>query len=350
MKKLSTIATIGLFIYLFLDSFFYPSFTQNKFAITSLSLLLIYICIILYFGYKKYDIFYTWFLSLNKKILFPVLSILYFIFMAFEINNYPNYIFSHIHIHPITFLYLPILSGLIIYCFYPKFKSKNTRLFYFLIPSTLLIFHLINQYANSIFLYISKEDSILENLQFLLFLMAAIYSIKISVYFKNKKLIYFLGFLILSLGLFFIAGEEISWGQRILNFKTPNFIKSINTQDETTLHNIKPFQLHFINYFYILVGVYGCFSRVIIKKTSPKLYKNIFFLTPPLFTFFCFLAPIIFYGAYDYPYYEHLTIGKYNNIFINQELAETYLSLGFFAYLLYYYQNLRPHRNIAKIK
>ena len=37
---------------------------------------------------------------------------------------------------------------------------------------------------------------------------------------------------------FFIAGEEISWGQRILNFDTPHILLKYNIQEEITLHNL----------------------------------------------------------------------------------------------------------------
>ena len=41
-----------------------------------------------------------------------------------------------------------------------------------------------------------------------------------------------------SLAAVFIAGEEISWGQRILGFATPAELDAINAQGETNLHNI----------------------------------------------------------------------------------------------------------------
>lgn len=39
-----------------------------------------------------------------------------------------------------------------------------------------------------------------------------------------------------------LGGEEISWGQRLLGLSTPEAISSVNAQDETTLHNLQPFQ------------------------------------------------------------------------------------------------------------
>ncbi len=38
---------------------------------------------------------------------------------------------------------------------------------------------------------------------------------------------------------FFGAGEETSWGQRIFGWETPEELKAINRQDETTIHNIE---------------------------------------------------------------------------------------------------------------
>lgn len=49
-----------------------------------------------------------------------------------------------------------------------------------------------------------------------------------------KKLI-FLG---LALLFFFGAGEEISWGQRIFGFATPEALAEVNKQDELNLHNL----------------------------------------------------------------------------------------------------------------
>ncbi len=49
-----------------------------------------------------------------------------------------------------------------------------------------------------------------------------------------KQLIY----LALGLLFFFGAGEEISWGQRIFGFKTPEPLAQVNKQDELNLHNL----------------------------------------------------------------------------------------------------------------
>lgn len=49
-------------------------------------------------------------------------------------------------------------------------------------------------------------------------------------------------FLFLGILFFFGAGEEISWGQRILNIETPTALNQVNTQNELNVHNITVFQ------------------------------------------------------------------------------------------------------------
>ena len=43
--------------------------------------------------------------------------------------------------------------------------------------------------------------------------------------------------LLLALAFFYGAGEEISWGQRLLGFGSPEFFEAYNLQEETNLHN-----------------------------------------------------------------------------------------------------------------
>lgn len=53
-----------------------------------------------------------------------------------------------------------------------------------------------------------------------------------------KKLVY------LSLALLFLfgAGEEISWGQRLLGFQTPEPLSQVNRQEEFNLHNLSAWE------------------------------------------------------------------------------------------------------------
>lgn len=52
---------------------------------------------------------------------------------------------------------------------------------------------------------------------------------------KNKPL--FVWFLLAFLGCFYTCGEEVSWGQHIFEWGTPEFWAGLNNQGETNLHN-----------------------------------------------------------------------------------------------------------------
>ena len=49
-----------------------------------------------------------------------------------------------------------------------------------------------------------------------------------------RRCVYILG----GMAMVFAAGEEISWGQRIFGFATPDLLMTLNEQKEFTVHNI----------------------------------------------------------------------------------------------------------------
>ena len=53
--------------------------------------------------------------------------------------------------------------------------------------------------------------------------------------------------------LFILAGEEESWGQRLLGIETPPSISEINAQHETNLHNLTA--LHAINSYTLFASL-----------------------------------------------------------------------------------------------
>ena len=83
---------------------------------------------------------------------------------------------------------------------------------------------------------LTLEDALVENSTFFLYLLAALLLLAIAVMGRGVpgRWLYLLG----ALAFVFAAGEEISWGQRIFGFETPNYLREINRQNEVNLHNI----------------------------------------------------------------------------------------------------------------
>jgi hypothetical protein len=69
----------------------------------------------------------------------------------------------------------------------------------------------------------------------ILFLTTSFFCLLSFLYNRNIFL------LLLSILLFFGAGEELSWGQNFIGFKTPDELNKINVQKEFNIHNIEIF-------------------------------------------------------------------------------------------------------------
>jgi hypothetical protein len=94
--------------------------------------------------------------------------------------------------------------------------------------------------SDSFVLLLSKEDGLIEWLGALSLLVAS--GLFLLCFLRARragsnrvKQLFFIG---LALALFIGAGEEISWGQRILGIETPEAVKEHNYQGELNLHNL----------------------------------------------------------------------------------------------------------------
>jgi hypothetical protein len=84
-----------------------------------------------------------------------------------------------------------------------------------------------------------QEDGIVEWLTVLGLILGCFVCITRFFKLRKQRTAWFLIVTIgLGLLLFFAAGEEISWGQRILGIKSSEFFKEKNSQGETNLHNL----------------------------------------------------------------------------------------------------------------
>ena len=83
---------------------------------------------------------------------------------------------------------------------------------------------------------LSREDYWVENLTAVWFLLAGLLLFVTAWAERSflRRCVYILG----GMAMVFAAGEEISWGQRIFGFATPDFLMPLNAQQEFNVHNI----------------------------------------------------------------------------------------------------------------
>ena len=205
------------------------------------------------------------------------------------------------------------------------YKNKKKAVLWLLFFIVTSLFFLSLQLIDHPLLHnLIKEDGLLENSSALLYFTASVFFIILwkKTRFRN---IWYLGFFLM---FFLVAGEEISWGQRIFNLSTPESLVEINVQQETNFHNIKGIHgsVRLIGLI-IVVGI--CYIIPFTNKVS-KLLNNFYSqIKMPIFSFYNMLLPTI---AILYMAIPRVFLGGL--IHPMDEVGEMYLSLVFFIFAL----------------
>ena len=172
--------------------------------------------------------------------------------------------------------------------------------------------------------WLRREDGPLEWIQFIEYAISSILALLIYVRTKRKKNLNSIIWLLIALLSFVIAGEEISWGERITGIGI-NSISDINVQGETNFHNL-PF---FHNYLLDPIFEISC---IFLGWFGWRKFKNIkAFPSKDLSLYFLFVA--LFYFYFDLSWAS--TTQQIRN---DQEIFEFLLSTGIF---LHCYENFK---------
>ncbi len=125
------------------------------------------------------------------------------------------------------------------------YKSEQTGILISTFLSLLIlgIFSVWAEVDKESLIAVNVEDGIMENLSAvfltLTFIGFIVFAFR-SNFLKNKengfKYFFTISWILL---MFVFVGEEISWGQRIFNFATPEKLAEINKQNEFNIHNIE---------------------------------------------------------------------------------------------------------------
>jgi hypothetical protein len=114
-------------------------------------------------------------------------------------------------------------------------------------------------------------------------------------------------FLLLGVGAFFIAMEEISWGQWLLYFETPEAWKEVNAQSEINLHNLEIFQHGVKELPLVVFGLAGLVSRLFVHHPVLKVLA-----TPRVelgwFTLIVILSIVLYVAYWPWLVSEYLSL------------------------------------------
>jgi hypothetical protein len=210
------------------------------------------------------------------------------------------------------------------------------------VPCLLTVFFmLLKIYSIDFYLAVIREDGPVESLQTVLFLCASVFACIAAVRFARKgRSVHSTLFFLFSFGLFCIAMEEISWGQRFLKFGLPESFKKHNVQGEFTIHNLDTIQYHFLIPMYIVVGFYGSFAWLALRRLASGRRETLGWFVPDWFLASCFLPLFVVYSYFRigvYAYWHKIAAFPIGGFVVwrDQEPAEFLLALGFLLFTLF---------------
>lgn len=117
-----------------------------------------------------------------------------------------------------------------------------------------------------------QEDGLVEWLTVIgLLLASGVCFARFAKLLRRRRFIFLAVNFVLCLLLFMAAGEEISWGQRIFNIKTPEYFQQHNLQNETNVHNLMINGIK-INQVVFSLGLIS--ALVIYLAVFPLLYRR----------------------------------------------------------------------------
>ena len=175
--------------------------------------------------------------------------------------------------------------------------------------------------------FLRSEDGPLEWIQFFQYFFASIISSFIFIKSRNKRSFNILIWLVIALACFIVAGEEISWSERITGFNL-NSISEVNVQGETNLHNLPFFHHNLLDLSFIVCSL---FLGWIGWRKWPTIHS-----LPGMEYSLYFLFVALFYFYFDISWVS--TISQIRN---DQEIFEVLFSSGILLHCIKQYKILK---------
>ena len=180
--------------------------------------------------------------------------------------------------------------------------------------------------------YFVSEDSWVEYGTFVCYMMAVLLILGAMIRDRSMRRP---GYILLCLGLFFVAMEEISWGQRLLGIRTPQMIAQYNAQSELSLHNASFFPAEHLLFYAILIWA------VIVPEISRRFERlGVFLKTVGI--------PLVSREIYPY-FILGFFLKKFNIVIRNAELGEFITGLAFLIFSVGAYSRIGKSAEETKL-
>ena len=239
-----------------------------------------------------------------------------------------------------------------------KFRfNKFIYIFIFFFPALILLnsyYWMIIDYTKSYVDMIRWENQPVEIISVFVIIVSIIIGIKLILLMKRRNIesykIIFISLMVS--GLIFVGLEEVSWGQWLFNWKSPEYFKEANVQGETNIHNLIYIHMVF-EYLRVFIGLGGMIS---IFLNNRKTFK---YISSPFVLFLSFLIIIFFSVLNVYNFYPpneplpkevamrfHFNPGGFWFFLkFNMEIIELLIGLSAFIFLYSNYRRLKYSLN-----
>lgn len=128
-----------------------------------------------------------------------------------------------------------------------------------------------------------QEDSVVEWATALaIFTTAVVSTIVASMLWRDGLHVQAVAYALLALASILAAGEEVSWGQRLFGFGTPQSLRGANEQEEFNVHNLGAvYPLYLVGMLF--VGLYGSVGSWFVYRFKRWWTPNWCLFMPPVF-------------------------------------------------------------------
>jgi len=174
--------------------------------------------------------------------------------------------------------------------------SSRWARWHFWFPLALSVVTLVSRLYRPVYHFIVREDGIVEWATFLCAALAAwgaafVAHRRWSAGRQGQMIL----FALVAMTMALIAGEEISWGQRILGIETPEALRNVNRKSEINLHNIGDF-LSWTRIATLLAGFYATFAWPVNRslRIERRILDADVLFVPPFFLSSSFLVVFLF--------------------------------------------------------
>lgn len=297
MQIFVTLLVGGVSGLLLLDSFSNPTKVLGLIGIPSAAFIVPALIVLLLLRLRFHARLPQWALAPLQKLALPVVSLLTAALTVWDFYSPLNTVFAATRLHQSRLMLVVVFwLAVVLISQTTAWWKKYWRHVVGLAPVVLyLICALASMWPFNVYLELVKEDRVFEWAQFWVLLLGALAAWFTAWKLPTTKRWWQLFFVLAGAGFFLIAGDEISWGQRLLGLTVHESVQDVNRQGELTLHNLYIFEWAVL-YVYALLSLFGSFGWLI-EKTP---LKSLASLVPPKLLFGYFFLPFVYYVVQIY--------------------------------------------------